>query len=135
MAVSNTKCTSEKVKEQLFFHGSSEEDIAYAKTFWKSVQLLPPMESRLVSSHISQRLRPAPANQGGGGAYGIWGRGIPAGGGGAYVRWGRDMRQMVRAARQAGEGHTPDGGRGIRQVGAGHTLVRAGRTVYAYGRD
>ena len=42
------------------FVGSSENDRAYAKTFWQSVQLLPPMESRLVSSDIKQRLKVAP---------------------------------------------------------------------------
>ena len=34
--------------------------MAYAKTFWQSVQLQPPMESRLVSSHMNQRLKVAP---------------------------------------------------------------------------
>ncbi|XP_061188267.1 cilia- and flagella-associated protein HOATZ-like [Saccostrea echinata] len=43
------------------FSGSSPEDMAYAKTFWQSVQLQPPMESRLVSSDIKQRLRVAPS--------------------------------------------------------------------------
>ena len=47
--------------DTIVFSGSSPEDNAYAKTFWQSVQLLPPMESRLVSSHISQRLKTAPA--------------------------------------------------------------------------
>ncbi|KAI0230979.1 cilia and flagella associated protein HOATZ [Lamellibrachia satsuma] len=47
--------------DTIVFSGSSPEDSAYAKTFWQSVQLLPPMESRLVSSHISQRLKTAPA--------------------------------------------------------------------------
>ena len=46
--------------EKTTFCDSSEEDIAYAKTFWQSVQLLPPMESRLVSSDIKQRLKVAP---------------------------------------------------------------------------
>jgi hypothetical protein len=41
------------------FSGCSPEDVAYAKTFWQSVQLQPPMESRLVSSDIKQRLRVA----------------------------------------------------------------------------
>jgi hypothetical protein len=43
------------------FSGSSEEDINYAKTFWQSVHLQPPVESRLVSSDIKQRLRIAPS--------------------------------------------------------------------------
>ncbi len=47
-------------KEETVFIGSSEEDKAYAKTFWQSIQLLPPMESRLVSSDVKQRLRRAP---------------------------------------------------------------------------
>ena len=47
--------------ETIVFSGSSPEDGAYAKSFWHSVQLLPPMESRLVSSHISQRLKTAEA--------------------------------------------------------------------------
>ena len=47
-------------EERTVFTGSSKEDMAYAKTFWQSVQLLPPMESRLVSSDIKQRLKRAP---------------------------------------------------------------------------
>ena len=47
--------------ERMSFSGSSEDDMAYAKTFWQSVQLLPPMESRLVSCDIKQRLKRAPA--------------------------------------------------------------------------
>merc|ERR1740137_34775 len=46
--------------EKTMFSGSSEEDMAYAKTFWQSVQLMPPMESRLVSCDIKQRLKKAP---------------------------------------------------------------------------
>ena len=45
---------------KLEFSGSSDEDVAFAKTFWQSVQLFPPLESRLVSSDIHQRLRKAP---------------------------------------------------------------------------
>ena len=41
------------------FSGSSTDDSEYAKSFWQSVQLLPPIESRLYSSSISQRLRTA----------------------------------------------------------------------------
>ncbi|WAR25235.1 HOATZ-like protein [Mya arenaria] len=44
------------------FYGSSQEDISYATNFWQSVQLHPPMESRLVSSDIKQRLKVAPAS-------------------------------------------------------------------------
>ena len=43
------------------FSGSTEEDISFAKTFWQSVHLQPPVESRLVSSDIKQRLRIAPS--------------------------------------------------------------------------
>ena len=53
--------------EKLHFSGSSQEDMGYAKTFWQSVQLLPPMESRLVSNDISQRLKAAPVGQ-----QGLW---------------------------------------------------------------
>ena len=42
------------------FSGSSIEDISYATNFWQSIQLHPPMESRLVSSDIKQRLKVAP---------------------------------------------------------------------------
>ncbi|XP_064207067.1 cilia- and flagella-associated protein HOATZ isoform X1 [Anguilla rostrata] len=41
------------------FAGSSEEDVSYAKVFWSSVTLQPPLESRLVSADISQRLKVA----------------------------------------------------------------------------
>lgn len=41
------------------FHGASQEDVAYAKLFWNSLSLQPPIESRLVSSDISQRLKVA----------------------------------------------------------------------------
>lgn len=49
-----------KQPERIEFSGSSNEDISYAKTFWQSIQLQPPMESRLVSSDIKQRLKKAP---------------------------------------------------------------------------
>ncbi|KAK7105739.1 cilia- and flagella-associated protein HOATZ-like [Littorina saxatilis] len=45
------------------FTGCSQEEVSYAKTFWQSFQLLPPMESRLVSSDIKQRLRKAPPSR------------------------------------------------------------------------
>ena len=45
------------------FKGCSQEEVNYAKTFWQSLQLLPPMESRLVSSDIKQRLRKAPPSR------------------------------------------------------------------------
>ncbi|KAJ8267067.1 hypothetical protein GJAV_G00137960 [Gymnothorax javanicus] len=41
------------------FSGSSQEDVSYAKVFWSSVTLQPPLESRLVSADISQRLKVA----------------------------------------------------------------------------
>ena len=37
------------------FAGSSKDDIASAKSLWKSLDLQPPIESRLVSSDIRQR--------------------------------------------------------------------------------
>ena len=40
----------------LIFSGSSEEDVEHAKCFWKSLTLQPPLESRLVSADIKQRL-------------------------------------------------------------------------------
>ncbi|XP_051896016.1 cilia- and flagella-associated protein HOATZ [Pristis pectinata] len=42
------------------FAGSSQEDVAYAKVFWSSLSLQPPLESRLVSGDIKQRLKVAP---------------------------------------------------------------------------
>ncbi|KAG7483518.1 hypothetical protein MATL_G00039250 [Megalops atlanticus] len=41
------------------FSGSSQEDVSYATVFWNSVTLQPPLESRLVSADISQRLKVA----------------------------------------------------------------------------
>ncbi|XP_041634347.1 cilia- and flagella-associated protein HOATZ [Cheilinus undulatus] len=38
------------------FEGSSPEDISHAKHFWSSQSLQPPLESRLVSADIRQRL-------------------------------------------------------------------------------
>jgi hypothetical protein len=46
--------------ERLVFVGTTEEDKAYAKTFWQSIYLLPHIESGLVSMGITQRLRSAP---------------------------------------------------------------------------
>ncbi|XP_048418406.1 cilia- and flagella-associated protein HOATZ isoform X2 [Stegostoma tigrinum] len=43
------------------FTGSSAEDVAYAKVFWSSLSLQPPLESRLVSGDIKQRLKVARA--------------------------------------------------------------------------
>ena len=42
------------------FQGSPPEDVEHAKSFWKSLTLQPPLESRLVSAEIRQRLRVAP---------------------------------------------------------------------------
>lgn len=42
------------------FAGSSDVDVCYARIFWNSVALQPPLESRLVSGDIRQRLRTAP---------------------------------------------------------------------------
>lgn len=38
------------------FHGSSPEDVSHARQFWSSLSLLPPLESRLVSADVRQRL-------------------------------------------------------------------------------
>ena len=38
------------------FHGSSPADVSHACQLWGSVALLPPLESRLISADISQRL-------------------------------------------------------------------------------
>ncbi|XP_034567792.1 UPF0722 protein C11orf88 homolog [Notolabrus celidotus] len=38
------------------FEGSSPEDVSHARHFWSSQSLLPPLESRLVSADIRQRL-------------------------------------------------------------------------------
>ena len=54
-----------KRNEYVTFIGSSPEDISYASNFWQSIQLHPPMESRLVSSDIKQRLKVAPPSSSG----------------------------------------------------------------------
>ncbi|KAG8434490.1 hypothetical protein GDO86_012751, partial [Hymenochirus boettgeri] len=41
------------------FAGSSERDVNLCKLFWNSVTLQPPLESRLVSGEIQQRLKGA----------------------------------------------------------------------------
>ncbi|XP_068581705.1 cilia- and flagella-associated protein HOATZ [Cebidichthys violaceus] len=38
------------------FEGSSPEDVSHARLLWSSLSLLPPLESRLVSADIRQRL-------------------------------------------------------------------------------
>ncbi|XP_036381298.1 cilia- and flagella-associated protein HOATZ isoform X2 [Megalops cyprinoides] len=50
---------SELNKYFTVFSGSSQEDVSYATVFWNSVTLQPPLESRLVSADISQRLKVA----------------------------------------------------------------------------
>ncbi|XP_062845065.1 cilia- and flagella-associated protein HOATZ [Trichomycterus rosablanca] len=45
------------------FEGSSQEDVAYAKVFWSSLCLQPPVESSLESVDITQRLRIAKNTQ------------------------------------------------------------------------
>ena len=52
--------TSKDLSEITIFYGSSPEDVEHAKSFWKSLTLQPPLESRLVSAEIRQRLRVAP---------------------------------------------------------------------------
>ncbi|KAL2095099.1 hypothetical protein ACEWY4_009818 [Coilia grayii] len=46
-------------EQYTIFVGSSLEDVSYAKTFWNSLALQPPVESRLESADISQRLKVA----------------------------------------------------------------------------
>ncbi|XP_053308126.1 cilia- and flagella-associated protein HOATZ [Spea bombifrons] len=41
------------------FTGSSEQDVMCCKIFWNSVTLQPPLESRLVSGDMEQRLKAA----------------------------------------------------------------------------
>ncbi|XP_051552171.1 cilia- and flagella-associated protein HOATZ [Myxocyprinus asiaticus] len=41
------------------FDGASQEDVAHAKLFWNSLSLQPPIESRLVSADVRQRLKVA----------------------------------------------------------------------------
>ncbi|KAG9282007.1 cilia- and flagella-associated protein HOATZ isoform X1 [Astyanax mexicanus] len=59
---------SEFEKYFTVFEGSSQEDVAYAKVFWNSLSLQPPVESSLVSVDIRQRLKiaktPQPTNSG-----------------------------------------------------------------------
>ncbi|XP_076867174.1 cilia- and flagella-associated protein HOATZ isoform X2 [Brachyhypopomus gauderio] len=63
--------TSERLRdfeeEYMVFEGSSQEDVAYAKVFWSSLCLQPPIESNLVSVDIRQRLKiakgPAPTQE------------------------------------------------------------------------
>lgn len=50
---------SEIEKHYTVFDGASQEDVAYAKVFWNSFSLQPPIESRLVSADIRQRLKVA----------------------------------------------------------------------------
>lgn len=38
------------------FDGSSPEDVSHARQLWSSLSLMPPLESRLVSADIRQRL-------------------------------------------------------------------------------
>ena len=47
-------------QEAIIFTGSPVEDVEHAKSFWKSLTLQPPLESRLVSAEIRQRMRAAP---------------------------------------------------------------------------
>ncbi|XP_070551478.1 cilia- and flagella-associated protein HOATZ-like [Ptychodera flava] len=53
MAASTTQVMPEDLTE---FSNSRKEDQACAKLFWQSITLLPPIESRLVSGDIRQRL-------------------------------------------------------------------------------
>lgn len=42
------------------FTGTSDEDSAHLKIFWKSIHLNPTIESRLVSSDVRQRINSLP---------------------------------------------------------------------------
>lgn len=55
----NMQKLAELEAQYTIFVGSSHEDVSYAKTFWNSLALQPPIESRLVSADISQRLKVA----------------------------------------------------------------------------
>lgn len=59
MALAADVKKSSEVEDLLIFNGSPSEDISHAKSFWKSLTLQPPLESRLVSADIRQRLRVA----------------------------------------------------------------------------
>ncbi|XP_066518380.1 cilia- and flagella-associated protein HOATZ [Hoplias malabaricus] len=54
---------SEFEKYFTVFEGSSQEDVAYAKLFWSSLSLQPPVESSLISVDIRQRLKVAKTPQ------------------------------------------------------------------------
>nr|XP_020502949.1 UPF0722 protein C11orf88 homolog [Labrus bergylta] len=50
-------CDQEEIdKFFTVFEGSSPEDVSHARSFWSSQSLLPPLESRLMSADIRQRL-------------------------------------------------------------------------------
>ncbi|XP_060882263.1 cilia- and flagella-associated protein HOATZ [Labrus mixtus] len=50
-------CDQEEIdKFFTVFEGSSPEDVSHARSLWSSQSLLPPLESRLVSADIRQRL-------------------------------------------------------------------------------
>ncbi|XP_072225529.1 cilia- and flagella-associated protein HOATZ [Leuresthes tenuis] len=53
-----TEAPEEEEFDQLFtvFEGSSPEDVSHARQLWSSLSLLPPLESRLVSADVRQRL-------------------------------------------------------------------------------
>ncbi|XP_041832458.1 cilia- and flagella-associated protein HOATZ [Melanotaenia boesemani] len=54
-----TDAPEEAEFDQLFtvFDGSSPEDVSHARQLWSSLSLLPPLESRLMSADIRQRLQ------------------------------------------------------------------------------
>ena len=63
MAATVTVTLTEPVSnqgERTVFSGCSEDDQACAKLFWQSLTLQPPIESRLVSGDVGQRLKVAP---------------------------------------------------------------------------
>ncbi|XP_038563688.1 cilia- and flagella-associated protein HOATZ [Micropterus salmoides] len=60
----------EPPEDQFFtvFDGSSPEDVSHARQLWSSLSLLPPLESRLVSADIRQRLPVSRPQRSGAGA-------------------------------------------------------------------
>ena len=52
----NTNEEESAVTEVTIFTGSSDDEVMHAKSFWRSLDLQPLLESRLVSSDIRQRL-------------------------------------------------------------------------------
>ena len=54
----SAECPEQEDLDKFFtvFDGSSPEDVSHARRLWSSLSLLPPLESRLESADIRQRL-------------------------------------------------------------------------------